>query len=91
VLRGGIWTNGQNAGLFGVYLYDAPSSTRSNIGFRCPPEHQKTVNLGFLVVEQSSNRGCEGDDLPHLLGVEGNKPVRRENCGLFPAQDYSMG
>jgi len=35
VRRGGFWVNGRDAGVFGVNLYDAPSPTRSGIGFRC--------------------------------------------------------
>ena len=34
-LRGGHWYNASTAGLFALYLYDAPSNTNNNIGFRC--------------------------------------------------------
>ena len=48
VQRGGNWNNGRNAGVFGVNLNNAPSHTNSNIGFRCPPEHQKPLFTGFF-------------------------------------------
>ena len=35
VLRGGNWSNGRTAGVFGVDLANAPSPTLSNLGFRC--------------------------------------------------------
>ncbi len=34
-LRGGAWSNGASAGLFALNLRNAPSSTGSNLGFRC--------------------------------------------------------
>lgn len=77
VLRGGNWNNGRNAGLFSANLNNAPSNTNWNIGFRCPPEHQR-----FLRWWLNSKFVCDGEDLLHLPGGEGNKPVRRENCGL---------
>jgi formylglycine-generating enzyme required for sulfatase activity len=35
LLRGGSWGDGSSAGVFAVYLYDGPSVTRTNVGFRC--------------------------------------------------------
>ena len=35
VLRGGHWSYGANAGPFCAHLYDAPTRTGSDIGFRC--------------------------------------------------------
>jgi formylglycine-generating enzyme required for sulfatase activity len=34
-LRGGRWLNGTEAGVFALYLFNGPSNTGSNIGFRC--------------------------------------------------------
>ena len=33
--RGGDWDNGADAGVFALYLDNSPSSSRTNIGFRC--------------------------------------------------------
>lgn len=35
VQRGGGWNDGANAGVFSVYLYNDPSNSNTNIGFRC--------------------------------------------------------
>jgi len=34
-LRGGYWNNGAYAGVLALGLYDSPSNTNNNIGFRC--------------------------------------------------------
>jgi formylglycine-generating enzyme required for sulfatase activity len=34
-IRGGSWSSGANAGLFALYLGNAPSSAGASIGFRC--------------------------------------------------------
>jgi len=39
LLRGANWVVGSNAGVFAVYLGDAPTDTNANIGFRCASNH----------------------------------------------------
>ncbi|MBI2597496.1 fibronectin type III domain-containing protein [Candidatus Daviesbacteria bacterium] len=85
-LRGGDWNDGANAGAFTLLLYNAPSDTNGNIGFRCASD-PVAISQSF---SSTSGRSAAGGNTITIGSVSDGKVYQSINVGDTSTYDLSV-
>lgn len=84
-LRGGSWNDGAGSGAFTLSLNDAPSSTISNVGFRCASD-PVAISQSY---SSTSGRSAAGGNTITIGSVTDGKIYQSVNVGDTSTYDLS--